>query len=133
MCVSQVALLNNGRQFCGGSLMDATHILTAAHCVAQLVAVYNCMSLPSLIDQNVLLILQHVVVGCCSFGSGACYAHPEAYRSSGSEEESSTRNPSQGIRFTHTGQFCLCIYQIALKGDKNVIPVAISSTTTLPS
>ena len=33
--IHQVALLNNGRQFCGGSLMDATHILTAAHCVAQ--------------------------------------------------------------------------------------------------
>ena len=25
-----VALFNNGRQFCGGSLIDSTHILTAA-------------------------------------------------------------------------------------------------------
>lgn len=32
----QVALLNNGRQFCGASLLDSTHILTAAHCVAHM-------------------------------------------------------------------------------------------------
>lgn len=29
------ALFNGGRQFCGGSLIDSTHILSAAHCVAQ--------------------------------------------------------------------------------------------------
>ena len=34
--VVQVALLNNGRQFCGASLLDSTHILTAAHCVAHM-------------------------------------------------------------------------------------------------
>lgn len=31
-----VALLNNKRQFCGGSIMDSTRILTAAHCVAHM-------------------------------------------------------------------------------------------------
>lgn len=30
-----VVLFNKGRQFCGGSLIDNIHILTAAHCVAQ--------------------------------------------------------------------------------------------------
>nr|CAD7434798.1 unnamed protein product [Timema monikensis] len=36
MCVFQAALFNSGRQFCGGSLIDSTHILTAAHCVAHM-------------------------------------------------------------------------------------------------
>ena len=31
----QAALMNLQRQFCGGSLIDDNHILTAAHCVAQ--------------------------------------------------------------------------------------------------
>lgn len=31
------ALFNGGRQFCGGSLIDNIHILSAAHCVAQYV------------------------------------------------------------------------------------------------
>lgn len=30
------ALFNGGRQFCGGSLIDSTHILSAAHCVAHM-------------------------------------------------------------------------------------------------
>lgn len=32
------ALFNSGRQFCGGSLIDNIHILTAAHCVAHMSA-----------------------------------------------------------------------------------------------
>lgn len=32
-----VALFNGGRQFCGASLIDDKHVLSAAHCIAQLV------------------------------------------------------------------------------------------------
>ncbi|KAF2352220.1 Serine proteases trypsin domain [Trinorchestia longiramus] len=35
----QAALFNGPKQFCGGSLIDSTHILTAAHCVATLTSV----------------------------------------------------------------------------------------------
>ena len=35
--VCQAAMINNGRQFCGGSVVDSKHILTAAHCVYQYV------------------------------------------------------------------------------------------------
>ncbi|XP_045445381.1 proclotting enzyme-like [Melitaea cinxia] len=31
-----VALFNNGRQFCGGSLIDDSHVISAAHCVAHM-------------------------------------------------------------------------------------------------
>ena len=36
----QAAMINNGRQFCGGSVVDSRHILTAAHCVHQYVVVH---------------------------------------------------------------------------------------------
>ena len=37
MSVWQAAMINNGRQFCGGSVVDSKHILTAAHCMYQYV------------------------------------------------------------------------------------------------
>ena len=45
LIVCQAAMINNGRQFCGGSVVDSKHILTAAHCVYQYVVLVDLLHL----------------------------------------------------------------------------------------
>ncbi|XP_055302911.1 trypsin-4 [Sitodiplosis mosellana] len=58
-----VALFNNGRQFCGGSLIDNIHILTAAHCVAHMSSADVARMTVNLGDHNIRTAFetQHLV------------------------------------------------------------------------
>ncbi|XP_065166497.1 proclotting enzyme-like [Atheta coriaria] len=47
------ALFNGGRQFCGGSLIDDVHILTAAHCVAHMTGYDVARLTVRLADHNI--------------------------------------------------------------------------------
>ncbi|XP_062707054.1 transmembrane protease serine 9 [Aedes albopictus] len=56
------ALFNNGRQFCGGSLIDNVHILTAAHCVAHMTSFDVSRLSVKLGDHNIRITteVQHI-------------------------------------------------------------------------
>ncbi|KAI9553933.1 hypothetical protein GHT06_019204 [Daphnia sinensis] len=135
-----VSLMSNGRHFCGGSLLDELHILTAAHCVApipteELTHVEVILGLHTLkpMDQQVVRRKLKRVVRHKAYNSANFYNDIAILKMDSPVEFSDTISPvclpSFGTADLYVDKAAVVVGWGALQEDGKLLPTSLQQVT----